>query len=345
MSKFRIKPLDHSFEVDLQSIIDTKTKPLGALGQLEELALQIGLIQNTEEPHIDSPSIVVFAGDHGIAKEQILNPYPQEVTAQMVYNFLNGGAAINVFCKQQNIDLKIVDCGVNHDFEPGLEMSYLKVAKGTNNYKHGPAMTPDQCEQAIENGASVIEDLYNKGCNTVGFGEMGISNTSSAALIMRQLTRIRMQNCVGAGTGLTPDGVENKIKTLKEIRSFYNVGRDPFKTLYTFGGFEIASMVGGMLKAAELGMIVLVDGFISSAALLVASKMNALVREYSIFTHESDEHGHQLLLKHLDAFPILNLGMRLGEGTGCAMAMSVIHNAVAFLNNMASFEEASVSQA
>lgn len=344
MNKFDIRPLDRNLEIDVQSIIDDKTKPLGSLGQLEELALQLALIQRTKNPEINNPHVVVFAGDHGIAKRQLVNPYPQEVTSQMVYNFLNGGAAINAFCNQNNIALKVVDCGVNHDFARELDLYHLKIAKGTNDYENEPAMSTNQCEQAIENGAQVVQEIFDTGCNTIGFGEMGISNTSSAALIMRQLTRIRMKNCTGPGTGLNDRGLEQKIETLRTIRAKYNLGRDPFKTLCTFGGFEIATMVGGMLKAAELGMVILVDGFISTAAMLVASKMNALVQEYAIFSHQSQENGHKLLLRHLDARPVLSLGMKLGEGTGCAMALPIIHNAVAFLNNMASFEEASVNR-
>ena len=322
--------------------INNKTKPPGSLGLLEKIALQIGTIQNTLTPALNKPTIVVFAGDHGIVKEGV-SPFPQEVTYQMVFNFLQGGAGINVFSQQNGIDIKVVDAGVNFNFDPHPDLINAKIDHGTKSYLDEPAMTEAQCNSAVKKGGDIVQDIYNSGCNVIGFGEMGIGNTSSAALIMSLLCKLPLEECIGRGTGLDDAGLEKKKIILKQALSNHNFEHTPLNVLTVFGGFEVAMICGAMLKAAELKMIILVDGFITTAALLVAKGINEQVLDYCIFSHQSNEQGHTSMLQHLKATPVLHLGMRLGEGTGAAVAYPVIQAAVNFLNQMASFESAGVS--
>ncbi len=339
---FNIQSLASDLQKDLQHKIDTKTKPIGALGTLESIALQIGSIQNTVSPKITKPTIIVFAGDHGIAKKGEVNPYPQEVTTQMVYNFLQGGAAINVFCKQNDINLAIVDAGVAHDFKNITGLIHAKIALGTHNYQEQPAMSIMECQQAIKSGSDICLKQYSQGCNTIAFGEMGIGNTSSASLLMASYTQIPIEECVGAGTGLPSNAIAIKQHILSTVLSKYKT-KDPLEILATFGGYEIAMITGAILKAAELRMTIIIDGFIVTAALLAAQAINPLVLEYCIFAHTSGEQGHQKMLAYLQKEPLLNLGLRLGEGTGAAIAFPIVIAATSFLNNMASFEEAGVT--
>ncbi len=326
----------------LQHKIDLKTKPIGALGMLEDLALQIGCIQNTETPKISKPTIVVFAGDHGIAKKGEVNPFPQEVTAQMVYNFVNGGAAINVFSITNGIDLKIVDAGVNHSFDKDLNIINAKIAFGTKNYQDEPAMTQEQYQKALKKSGDIISKIHNEGCNTIGFGEMGISNTSSASLLMSYFTNTSIKDCVGSGTGLKDEGISKKAEILSEVFNKYSP-KNAHEALATFGGFEIAMLCGAILKATELEMTIVIDGFIVTAALLAANAMNPEVFNHCIFAHNSNEQGHKTMLNYINVKPLLSLGLRLGEGTGAALAIPLLKAAVNFLNDMASFESAGVS--
>lgn len=343
-STFEIKSTDKSILKRLQAKIDSKTKPLGALGHLEDLALKIGAIQNTETPILLHPSIVVFAGDHGLADEDV-SQYPKEVTAQMVLNFLADGAAINVFAKQNLMELYIVDAGVDFNFDQ-YHPHFLnkKVGEGTNNSLEGSAMTSDEFNQCLHHGKEVVQGLVRKGCNVVGFGEMGIGNTSSASLIMSQLLDLPIEDCAGRGTGLDDTGLNRKIEILKNVQDLHKNTNSAEEVLQAFAGFEIVQMIGAILQAAASKMVVMVDGFIASVAFLAASKINSDVKDYAIFCHASAEQGHQLLLEHLEAEPILNLGMRLGEGTGCAVAYPILESSVNFLNKMASFESAGVSR-
>ncbi len=342
----KIKPLSKELQDQLQEEINFKTKPIGALGVLEDIALQIGLIQNTLTPKIKQPAILVFAGDHGIAKTNKVSPYPQEVTQQMVLNFLNGGAAINVFCNQNNINLKVVDTGVNADFDEHPLLTNLKIAKGTQDYSQNKAMTKKQCELALEKGKRLVREIFNNGCNVIGFGEMGIGNTSSASLLMSYFTKTSIEKCVGRGTGLNDEGLNTKISTLKEVYDLHcNDIQSPLDALVAFGGFEIAMMCGAMLEAASLNMTLLIDGFIVTSALLVAHAIAPSILDYCIFCHTSGEQGHEKMLHFLKVSPLLNIGMRLGEGTGCAVAFPLIQASVNFLNNMATFKSANVSEA
>jgi nicotinate-nucleotide--dimethylbenzimidazole phosphoribosyltransferase len=324
----------------LQEKINNKTKPLGALGELEKLALQIGSIQNTLNPKLSNPTILVFAGDHGI---EGVSAYPSEVTAQMVLNFLQGGAAINVFCQQHDIAIKIIDAGVNYDFQSQAQLIDAKIAKSTKNYLHEMAMTMAELNLCFDKASEIVETVFQRDCNIIGFGEMGIANTSSASLIMSQLSGIPLENCVGRGTGLNDQQLQHKLELLTQAQNRHPNLTQPKEILATFGGFEIAQICGAMLAAYQKNMLLMIDGFIASAAFLVAQHIEPKIQQNAIFCHLSDESGHKLLLDYLNAKPLLQLGMRLGEGTGCAVAYPIINSAVTFLNNMASFDSAGVS--
>lgn len=337
-------PLDRSREPRLRYLIDHKTKPLGALGQLEALALQLGLIQQTETPALTQPHLLVFAADHGIAAEGV-SAYPAEVTYQMVQNFINGGAAINVFCRQQGLSLVVCDVGVRGTFEHNTpEFVKFKVQPGTRNMCHEPALSIDDCEAAMDAGRMLVDGVQHRGCNTVGFGEMGIGNTSSAALLMHRLLNLPLAQCVGRGTGLTDAQLAHKLTVLQAVADRYAHFTKPMELLCAMGGLEIAAIAGGMLRAAENQMVILVDGFIATAALLVARALDPAVLDYCVFSHQSAEQGHRLMLDALNARPLLHLDLRLGEGTGCALAYPLLQSAVAMLNEMASFEQAGISE-
>jgi len=338
--------MPESLQKLIREKIENKTKPPGALGVLEAIALQAGIIQNTLSPKVINPHIVVFAADHGIAATGLVNPYPQEVTAQMVVNFFKGGAAINVFCRHNKIALAIVDAGVKVDLDESFHFIDAKIRKGTDNYLTGNAMNIDEVNYAIEKGKSIVEDIVETGCNTIGFGEMGIGNTSSASLIMHHMLQLPLAECVGRGTGANDEQLAQKIKTLQSVSDFHHLfGMDipVYELLSKIGGFEIAMMTGAYLEAARQNMIIVVDGFIATAALLLAQSISNNTLPFCVFAHASGEQGHQRMLDHLHAKPILHLNMRLGEGTGAALAIPLIQNAVNFLNEMASFESAQVS--
>ena len=325
----------------LQNKINNKTKPLGSLGLLEDIALRIGQIQNTLSPKLEKPTMLVFAADHGLTDEGI-SQYPKDVTWQMVMNFCSGGAAINVFCKQNGIDLKVFDVGVDFDFSDDLPIISAKIARGSRNMRNEPAMTIDECEKAIAQGREFVQAEAANGCNTIAFGEMGIGNTSASALLMHKFTGLSVEDCTGKGTGLTDDGVVKKMAILNEIAGKYKTN-SPKEILATFGGFEIATMVGAFLEAKKLNMVILVDGFIASAAVLTAINIDASVIDNCIFCHSSEEKGHKKVLDFLGVRSLLSLDMRLGEGSGAAVAFPIVKSAVAFLNEMASFEDAGVS--
>ena len=327
---------------ELQHKIDFKTKPLGALGHLESLAHKIGMVQKTVSPKLLHPHIVVFAADHGIASAGV-SAYPQEVTYQMVMNFLSGGAAINVFCRQQGIEIRIVDAGVNFDFPEGLELINKKVRKSSRNMLEEPAMTEDEYQQALENGRSVVSEIAETGCNIIGFGEMGIGNTSASSLMMSRLFDLPAADCIGRGTGLDDEQLQRKISILSEVLQQYPHIQTADEVAQTFGGLEIVQMMGAMEEAFKQGMLIMVDGFIASMAIAAASKKNPEMLKNCIFCHVSDENAHQKLLELLGQKALLNLNLRLGEGTGCALAYPLIQSAVNFLNEMSSFEDAHVS--
>lgn len=338
-----ISPVDTELTEQLQHKIDHKTKPSGALGQLEQLALQIGLVQNTLSPQLRFPHLLVFAGDHGISAANV-SAYPQAVTWQMVLNFLGGGAAINVFAKQHNIVLQVVDAGVNYNLPAHPNLINAKIAKGTKSFLTEPAMRQTECAEGLRQGIKLIDQIHAQGCNIVGFGEMGIGNTSAAAAIMSRICNFPIENCVGRGTGLNDTQLQHKISVLRQALQHHHAIHQPLDVLQTFGGFEMVQMCGAMLQAASHRMLVLVDGFIATTAFLIAYQLQPAIRDYAIFCHVSDEHGHRRLLDYLGAAPLLDLRLRLGEGTGCALAYPLIDSAVRFLNDMASFDEAGVAE-
>ncbi len=341
--------MNQSLKETLTHKINTKTKPLGALGVLEDIALQVGLLQQTISPTISKPTIVVFAADHGIAATGLVNPYPQAVTAQMVMNFMNKGAAINVFTKLHELALYVVDAGVNADFSNthfGDWFIHAKQGYGTKNYLQENAMSIDEVNNAIEKGKEIVNTLAANGCNCIGFGEMGISNTAAASLIMSAITGLSIEDCTGYGTGVNEVQLATKIDTLRVVHLKHQLhlfNNHPVQLLSKVGGFEIAMITGAYLAAYEKNMLIVVDGFIATAALLVAQQVEKSITQHCLFAHTSGEKGHEKMLQFLQAKPLLNLGLRLGEGTGAAIAMPIIKTAVAFLNEMASFEEANVS--
>ena len=328
----------------LQQIVDQKTKPLGALGRLETLAVQLGLIQGTTTPHIEQPQIRVFAADHGLTKHGT-SAYPSAVTAQMVYNFLQGGAAINVLARQHHMELKVVDAGVNADFanSPFKDHAQLldyKVRHGSRDALSEPAMTAEECLAALENGMDVVKNMAG---NLLIVGEMGIGNTSAASLLLAKLGDIPINACIGRGTGLGDAGLKHKASILTQVLARHSEAQTPFDILAALGGLEIAMMAGALMQAASERRILLIDGFIASSALLVAERLAPGVAQYAVFAHHSVEPGHTHLLKLLNAEPLLNMGMRLGEGSGAALAYPLLQSACAIINEMASFNDAGIS--
>ncbi len=331
---------DPALAARLQQRIDHLTKPRGSLGRIEALMLQIGLLQGRVDPQLLQPQAVVFAADHGLAAHGV-SAYPSEVTAQMVENFLAGGAAISVLARSQGLGLTVVDVGVRagtRSPRPGLIVR--PVAAGTADALAGPAMTPAQCVQALDLGREVVRGLPG---NALVLGEMGIANTSAAALLVSRLTGQPVAACTGRGTGLDDADHARKRVLLQNVAARHADARAPLEALAAFGGFEIAALAGAMLQAAHERRLIVVDGYIVTAALLVAHALRPAVLDACVFAHRSDESGHQLALTHLHAQPLLALGLRLGEGSGAALAWPLVASSVALLNGMASFDEAGVS--
>ncbi len=330
---------DAQFAAKLRHKIDHKTKPLGALGLLEDLALQLGRIQRNDVVALQSPQMLVFAADHGIAEEGV-SAFPQAVTQQMVANMLAGGAAVNVFARQHGFALTVVDAGVAAELPAHPQLIYRKVASGTRNSLWTTAMSPNQAVAALESGAKLVASLPG---NVLALGEMGIANTSSAALIFALLCGVPIADAAGRGTGLNDAQLDAKIKKLERAHTRHAACTEPMDVLAAVGGFEIAMMVGAMLQAAAQRRVVLVDGFIASAAALLATRLAPHAKDYMVFCHVSNEHGHRLLLHDMGATPLLDIGLRLGEGTGALLAWPLVQSAAKFLNEMASFESAGVS--
>ena len=330
---------DDALSARLQHVIDHKTKPLGALGQIERVAHQIGLIQRTEKPQLQQPQMLVFAGDHGLAARGV-SAYPSDVTWQMVENFLAGGAAVSVLARQHGLELNVVDAGVAHDFAPRPGLHLRKVARGTADCSTQAAMTADQLDQALAHGQAVVRSLPG---NAILLGEMGIGNTSSAALLMSQLTGDPIEQCTGRGTGLDDVGLARKLSVLKQVQALHAGVQQPLDVLAAMGGFEIAQMVGAVLQAASENRVILVDGFITTSAVLVAARVQPLVLQRCVFSHQSDESGHARMLSHLGVQALLKLNLRLGEGSGAALAWPLLESACRIMRDMASFESAGVS--
>lgn len=343
MKQFDIRTPDAAIRTQLQDQLDQKTKPPGSLGQLEALAVQLGWIQQRLNPTIEAPKLIVFAGDHGVATEGVVNPYPQSVTAQMVHNFLDGGAAINVFARLHHLDLRIVNAGIKAKLPVHPMLIDCPVGPGTANYRLSPAMTEAQCWEAISNGANVVARITQDGCTSIGLGEMGIGNSSAAALLLHWITEEPLANCVGSGTGLDQAGIQRKTNVLMEVLQRHSRPTTAVAALATFGGFEIAMLVGAILQAAQQALVIVVDGFIVTAAVLIAHRLYPEVLAYCVFAHTSAERGHQLALDYLQATPLLHLQLRLGEGTGAALAFPLLRTATAVLREMTNFTDAGIS--
>ena len=330
---------DPALAAALRHKIDRKTVPHGALGRLAALAERLGAILGTTEPRLDKPQLVVFAADHGIAARGV-SAYPSDVTGQMVGNFVAGGAAVSVLARQHGIAQTVVDCGVRRDFDAAPGLHTAKIAPGTADCSVGPAMSAAQCGQALANGIELVKGLPG---NALLLGEMGIGNTSPAALLTARLGGIDVAEVTGAGTGLDAAGIARKTAVLREALAANAGATAPLAVLAALGGFEIATMVGSVLQAASERRVVVVDGFIASAAVLVACKLAPHVLQRCVFAHRSDERGHARLLQLLNAEPLLDLALRVGEGSGAALAWPLLVSACTILNEMASFESAGVS--
>lgn len=343
MITFQIKKPDRKIVSELEDKINNLTKPKGSLGRLESLACRIGLIQQTLSPELKKPVNVIYAADHGIADEGV-SKSPKEVTRQVVYNFLNGGAGICFLARQHGFELKIIDAGVDYDFPAASQLINRKIRKGTRNFLYEPAMTEEEMDLAILLGADIVSECHEKGSNVVSFGEMGIGNTAASSMWMTCLTGISLIECVGAGSGLDETGVRHKFNILNKALENYPHGDEIKDVMRYFGGYEMVMAVGGMLRAAELGMLILIDGFIMTNCVLAASRLYPEVLDYCIFGHCGDEAGHKKLLDRLGVEPLLNLGLRLGEGSGSVCAYPIVESAVRMLNEMHSFKQASITK-
>jgi nicotinate-nucleotide--dimethylbenzimidazole phosphoribosyltransferase len=331
----------------IQSIIDNKTKPVGALGKLEDIALQLALIQSDNEVvnkiEIKKPVAIVFAGDHGIAKHGV-SIAPSEVTTQMVANFIAGGAAINCFCRANDIELKVVDCGILNELPTADGFVHQRLGKITNDLSESAAMSHEQVAMGLELGRQTVRDQIESGSNFLMFGEMGIGNTSSAAALLAASSNISIEQCVGRGTGINDQQLQTKRALIEmALKRVAGTQLNPKEVLAEFGGFEIVQMVGAFLEASRLNTPVLVDGFIVTVSAYIATLIEPKVNEVLIYSHCSDESAHRQLLGLLNANPILDMNLRLGEGSGAALAYPLVRAAMAFYNDMASFESAGVT--
>lgn len=343
MKTFHIEKPDENLRPSIIDKINNLTKPKGSLGRLEEIALQIALIQQTLTPALHKPQNIIFAADHGIVDEGV-SLSPKEVTWQQLSNFLHGGAGVNFLCRQHGFELKIVDAGVDYDLPYEKGIIDMTVRRGTRNYLYEAAMTQEEMELCIERGAEVVRRCHEEGSNVLSFGEMGIGNTSSSSLWMTYFTGIPLEQCVGAGSGLNQQGIRHKYEVLKRSMENYNGDGSATDIIRYFGGLEMVMAVGAMLQAAELKMLILVDGFIMTNCMLAAMQLYPAVKDYAIFGHCGDESGHKLILEYMQAKPLINLGLRLGEGTGAICAYPLVDSAVRMINEMDNFAHASITK-
>lgn len=328
-----------------QECIDNKTKPPGSLGDLEVLAVQLSLIKQSVKPVVDPFRILVFAADHGIANEGV-SAFPREVTAQMMHNFASGGAAVCVLSATSGAQLEVVDVGVAADLSMLPNVVPNKIAEGTMSFANGPAMTISQCEQAMTVGAMRIRQAVDDGVECIGLGEMGIGNTTSASVLLGVLINASAEEVTGRGTGVDDARLKHKRKIVSDaLQSCRQLSNEPGDLLAAVGGFEIAAIVGAMVEAGKHPLPILVDGFIVTVAALLACRMDENLRERMVFAHASAESGHQLALQALSAKPLLQLDMRLGEGSATAIAFPLLRSAAAIMRDMASFADAGVSTA
>ena len=344
MLKFNIRPVDRTMEPAIKEKIDNLTKPKGSLGRLEELACKIALIQQTLFPELRQPHNVLFAADHGILEEGV-SVSPKEVTWQQLSHFSKGGAGINFLCEQHNFKLVLVDAGVDYDIPAGHGIIDMKVRKGTRNFLHGPAMTKEELDLCVEHGAQVVRYLKkDTDCNVISFGEMGSGNTSPSAIWMHLFTDIDLEKCIGAGAGLDTPGIKHKYEVLSQSVANYTGDDDAASKIAWFGGYEMAMAMGAMMQAAELGMLILVDGFIMTSVILAASQFYPQILDYAVFGHQGDESGHKRMLDAMGVKAILHLDLRLGEGSGAVCAYPIVESAVRMINGMDSFQSVNVTK-
>lgn len=346
LAEFNIQRPDDSLRQKAIDKIDNLNKPKGSLGRLEDIALQLCLIQQTLSPKLKHPCHLLLGGDHGIEKEGV-SQSPREVTWQQMINFTRDGGGVNMFCRQHNFKLELVDMGVDHDLSSFSAIKDCKIGWGTENFLYGPAMTEVQYLEALETGASLAEECIDEGCNILSIGEMGIANTSPSSIWLSLMGEIPLDDCIGAGSGLNTKGIEHKKQVLEQaVDKFLADNPDPTdeEIIMYFGGFEMVAAIGAMLKAAELKTTVLVDGFIMTACALAAARLYPECQDYMIFCHLGDESAHRKMLEVMGAKPLLSLGLRLGEGTGALCAYPIIESAVRMINEMNNFQNAKITK-
>ena len=326
----------------VQQKIDNLNKPKGSLGRLEELAMQLCLVQQTLSPKLSHPCHLLLGGDHGIEREGV-SVSPREVTWQQMVNFTHGGGGVNMFCRQHGFKLHIVDVGVDYDLSSVPGIIHQKIARGTRNFRYEAAMNDDEFNRTLEVGVSLVDDCYSEGCNVVSIGEMGIANTSPSSIWMHRFCHIPLQECIGAGAGLDNAGIRHKYEILSEADANCPATSIADVIRY-FGGFEMVAAIGAMLRSAELHLIILIDGFIMTACALAATQLYPAAQDYMIFTHCGDESGHRRMLDSMGAKALLNLGLRLGEGTGALCAFPIVDSACRMINEMNNFKDAEITK-
>ena len=326
----------------VQQKIDNLNKPKGSLGRLEELAMQLCLVQQTLSPKLSHPCHLLLGGDHGIEREGV-SVSPREVTWQQMVNFTHGGGGVNMFCRQHGFKLHIVDVGVDYDLSSVPGIIHQKIARGTRNFRYEAAMNDDEFNRTLEVGVSLVDNCYSEGCNVVSIGEMGIANTSPSSIWMHRFCHIPLQECIGAGAGLDNAGIRHKYEILSEADANCPATSIADVIRY-FGGFEMVAAIGAMLRAAELHLIILIDGFIMTACALAATQLYPAAQDYMIFTHCGDESGHRRMLDSMGAKALLSLGLRLGEGTGALCAFPIVDSACRMINEMNNFKDAEITK-
>ena len=357
MKAFNIKPVDKTMQAVIQDKIDNLNKPKGSLGRLESLAMQICLIQQSLSPSLSHPCHLLLGGDHGIEREGV-SASPREVTWQQMINFTRGGGGVNMFCRQHGFDLTIVDMGVDYDLTSYPAILHRKIARGTRNFLYEPAMTETEFDKTLSTGIELAENCQSKGCRILCIGEMGIANTSPSSIWLHLFGNIPLKACIGAGSGLNSNGISHKYQILQQAvdnyhtylkNQLHNGTLSPDKQaaitpIAYFGGFEMVAAIGAMLRAAELHLIILIDGFIMTACAMAACMLYPQVKDYMIFTHCGDEYGHNQMLRTLGVEPLVRLGMRLGEGTGALCAFPIVDSAVRMMNEMNNFDNANITK-
>ena len=347
MKTFHIEKPDEALSPIIQAKIDNLNKPKGSLGRLESLALQVCLVQQTLSPTLSHPCHLLLGGDHGIEREGV-SVSPREVTWQQMINFTRGGGGVNMFCRQHGFDLTLVDVGVDYDLTPYPAILNRKIARGTRDFLYEPAMTEAEFDQAIQTGADLADTCHQKGCTVLNIGEMGIANTSPSSIWLHLFGNIPLKDCIGAGAGLDNNGIRHKFDVLSKAVEHYKETIQSFSSptysLRYFGGFEMVAAIGAMLRAAELHIVILIDGFIMTACAMAACQLCPQAKDYMIFTHCGDESGHKLMLDKLGVTPLLQLGLRLGEGTGALCAYPIVDSAVRMINEMNNFDNAKITK-